>query len=267
MSLAPAPRHALPPVADVRVPVLEVFSSFQGEGPRVGERQVFVRLGRCDLRCAFCDTPESHPTPPRARVERVPGEAAHDEPDNPMAVAEVVAAVARLDAPRGLHRAVSLTGGEPLLHGKAVVALGLACRALGLRVHLETGGHRPGPLRDALHAVDEVTPDVKLESACGFPTPWAAHGETYDLLHAQRKALCVKAVVAAETSAAEVEEAAGFCARHLPSAPLVLQPVTARGGGPGPPRAASLLALHAAARRVHPDVRVIPQTHPVLGVR
>lgn len=265
--MSPAPRSASGPVADVHVPVLEVFSSFQGEGPRVGERQVFVRLGRCDLRCAFCDTPESHPTPPHARVERVPGGAAHDEPVNPMAVADVVAAVARLDTPRGLHRAVSLTGGEPLLHGKAVVALGLACRALGLRVHLETGGHRPGPLRDVLHAVDEVTPDVKLESACGFPTPWTAHGEAFDLLHAQRKALCVKAVVAAATTAEDVEAAAAFCAKRLPSAPLVLQPVTARAGGPVPPGAAPLLALHAAARRVHPDVRVIPQTHPILGVR
>ena len=38
------------PVAAPSVPVLEVFSSFQGEGPRVGERQVFVRLARCALR-------------------------------------------------------------------------------------------------------------------------------------------------------------------------------------------------------------------------
>lgn len=249
------------------VPVLEVFSSFQGEGPRVGERQVFVRLARCDLRCAFCDTPESYPTPSHARMQRAPDAEGDDTPPNPMPVAALAAAVARLDVPRGLHRAVSITGGEPLLHPKAVRALGLACRALGLRVHLETGGHRPGPLHDVLDAIDEATPDLKLASACGFPTPWDGHRESYRLLEGARKALCVKAVVAATTTEAEVERAAAFCAAHVPSAPLVLQPLTPRDGAPPPPPAALLPRLHTAARRAHPDVRVIPQAHKLMGVR
>src|SRR5262245_34132648 len=168
--------------AALTVPVLEVFSSFQGEGPRVGERQVFVRLARCDLRCAFCDTPESYPTPRTARVQREPLREGDEHPSNPMRVADVLRAIERLDAPRGLHRAVSITGGEPLLHPKAVRAIGLGARALELRVHLETGGHRPGPLAEVLDAIDEATPDVKIESACGFPTPWDAHGETLDRL-------------------------------------------------------------------------------------
>lgn len=249
------------------VPVLEVFSSFQGEGPRVGERQVFVRLARCDLRCAFCDTPESYPTPDTARVQVAPDDEGDEHPANPMPVADLVAAVARLDRPRGLHRAASITGGEPLLHPKAVAALGPALRALGLRVHLETGGHRPGALAQVLDAVDEATPDLKLESACGVPTPWEAHRESYRMLEAARKALAVKAVVAATTPVAEVARAAAFAAAHVPSAPLVLQPLTGREGAPPPPSAAWLLRLHTAARAEHPDVRVIPQAHKLMGVR
>lgn len=249
------------------VPVLEVFSSFQGEGPRMGERQVFVRLARCDLRCAFCDTPESYPTPARARVQKDPERDEDEHPLNPMPVEAVVAAVVRLDAPRGLHKAVSLTGGEPLLHPKAVAAIGRAVRAQGLRVHLETGGHRPGPLRDVLDAIDEATPDLKIESATGFPTPWDAHRETYRLLEAARKALAIKAVVGASTTVAEIEKAAAFAAEHAPSAPFVLQPATAHEGGPLPPPPALLPMWHAAARRFHPDVRVIPQAHKMLGVR
>lgn len=253
--------------AALTVPVLEIFSSFQGEGPRVGERQVFVRLARCDLRCQFCDTPESYPTPPRARVQRDPHGAGDEAPENPLDVLDVIAAVARLDAPRGLHRAASLTGGEPLLHPKAVRAIGAGVRRLGLRVHLETGGHRPGALRDVLDAIDEATPDLKLESATGFPTPWDAHRETFRLLEAARKALAVKAVVAATTTEAEIERAAGFAAEHVPSAPFIVQPMTAKEGAPPPPPAALLLLLHAAARRAHPDVRVIPQTHKIIGAR
>ena len=249
------------------VPVLEVFSTFQGEGPRVGERQVFVRLAKCDLRCAFCDTPESYPTPREARIQRDPTRDGDDAPTNPIAVADLVAFVARLDAPRGLHRSVSVTGGEPLLHPAAVRALGIACRRLGLRVHLETGGHRPKALAEVLDAIDEATPDLKFESATGFPTPWEAHAESYALLEAAGKALAVKGVVGAATTEDEVARAAGFAARHAPSAPFVLQPATPREGGPRPPPVELLFRLHAAARREHGDVRVIPQTHRMLGIR
>ncbi len=256
----PAPR---PPT----VPVLEVYSTFQGEGLRVGERQVFVRLARCDLRCAFCDTPESYPTPDNARVQRQPFGAKDEALPNPVALDVLLAAVERLDDPPGLHAAVSITGGEPLLHPHAVHALAVGARRLGLRVHVETGGHRPGAVAHVLEVVDEFSPDLKLASATGAPTPWDAHRETYHLLEGRRKALCVKAVVGAATPEAEVEAAAAFAVEHLPSAPLVLQPATPYGDGPAAPSASTLFRLHRAAGRAHPDVRVIPQVHRFLGLR
>lgn len=250
------------------VPLLEVFSTFQGEGVRVGERQVFVRLAKCDLRCAFCDTPESYPTPETAWIQIAPDADGDEVVPNPVALSAIVAAIARLDRPRGLHRAVSITGGEPLLHPAAVRAIAQGARGNGLRAHLETGGHRPRALAEVLDAIDEASPDLKLESATGCETPWDAHRETYEMLDGTRKGACVKAVVCDRTTEHEVAGAAGFAAKHLPSAPLVLQPVTARGEGrPIPPPGALLLRLHTAARGAHPDVRVIPQTHLVLGVR
>ena len=36
--------------------LVEVFSSFQGEGLYVGQRQLFIRFAGCNLRCRFCDT-------------------------------------------------------------------------------------------------------------------------------------------------------------------------------------------------------------------
>jgi organic radical activating enzyme len=251
----------------VTVPVLEVFSTFQGEGPFVGERQVFVRLAGCDLRCAFCDTPESFPMPSAARVQTQPGGDRDERVANPVALADVIAFVARLDTPRGLHATVSITGGEPLLHPHAVVEIARGARALGLRVHVETGGHRPGAVRHVLDHVDAITPDVKIESATGAPTPWDAHEETYRLLAAAGKAPCVKAVVGATTTEAEVEQAARFVARHLAHVPFVIQPVTPYGEGPATPGPAHLFRLHAAARHGHPDPRVIPQVHRMLGVR
>lgn len=37
-------------------PVVEIFESVQGEGYNVGKECVFLRLGRCNLACPWCDT-------------------------------------------------------------------------------------------------------------------------------------------------------------------------------------------------------------------
>ena len=45
-------------VCDDELVVAEVFGpTFQGEGPSIGRRAGFVRLGRCNLDCSWCDTP------------------------------------------------------------------------------------------------------------------------------------------------------------------------------------------------------------------
>ena len=37
-------------------PIVEIFHSIQGEGFHTGEASVFIRFGRCNLRCPWCDT-------------------------------------------------------------------------------------------------------------------------------------------------------------------------------------------------------------------
>ena len=41
---------------DDQLRINEIFHSIQGEGTRVGQRCVFIRLTGCHLRCTYCDT-------------------------------------------------------------------------------------------------------------------------------------------------------------------------------------------------------------------
>jgi MoaA/NifB/PqqE/SkfB family radical SAM enzyme len=36
-------------------PIVEIFHSVQGEGYRNGIPHIFIRFGRCNLRCEWCD--------------------------------------------------------------------------------------------------------------------------------------------------------------------------------------------------------------------
>lgn len=45
------------PVSTVSYPIVEIFESLQGEGANTGMPAVFIRFGKCNLTCPWCDTP------------------------------------------------------------------------------------------------------------------------------------------------------------------------------------------------------------------
>lgn len=44
-------------LSELEFNISEIFYSIQGEGTRMGERCIFVRMQGCLLRCSWCDTP------------------------------------------------------------------------------------------------------------------------------------------------------------------------------------------------------------------
>lgn len=122
------------PVSVPSVVVAEVFGpTYQGEGPSLGKRAGFVRLGGCNLHCTWCDTPYTWDATRydlRAELHRRPVDA-------------IVADIAAM-APQ----VVILTGGEPLLwQGNPSWRYLLDGLARCAPVEVETNGTiRPAPV-------------------------------------------------------------------------------------------------------------------------
>lgn len=251
--------------------LVEIFSSVQGEGPDVGMSTLFVRLGHCDLRCRWCDSPHTWHAAAACRIETARGSGEFRSVPNPVPVAAVVEAAHVLEAKR--HRFVSLTGGEPLLQPEVVAVLARELGGLGPAIHLETHGLAAQALRAVLPAMDVVSMDWKLasdvrrESDAKGSTPAPFHDAHEAFLAVAREAprVVVKIVVTDASQDEEIGEAVRRIARTAPDACLVLQPVTPHGAVRDRPSAARMLVLAQRAEHEHRDVRVIPQTHPTYG--
>src|SRR5580704_13952779 len=114
----------------------EVFSGIQGEGALVGERQVFVRLAGCNIRCAYCDQPEAlERVAGPCRIEQSPGRRDWSTVASPLPIPEAATAIDRLWTALP-HHSVTLTGGEPLFQGERLSELAAELTSRGHQMFL-----------------------------------------------------------------------------------------------------------------------------------
>jgi 7-carboxy-7-deazaguanine synthase len=128
--------------------ITEIYRSIQGESSFAGLPCTFVRLTGCNLRCTWCDSEYTFTGGKRMTIDEVEGE---------------VKALAHT----GL---VEITGGEPMLQEREVVALMESLIACGYTLLLETSGERP--LKNVPRAVHKIV-DVKC--------PGSSEGGTFDM--------------------------------------------------------------------------------------
>jgi organic radical activating enzyme len=253
--------------------LVEIFSSIQGEGPFAGLSTLFVRFGGCDLRCSWCDTPHTWRPAASARIETARGSGEFAVRENPVALAEIVAAAESLGALQ--HRQVSLTGGEPLLQPDAIGAVARALHGRGPQILLETHGLHADALASVIAWIDVVSMDWKLASDVrreGVATnaPRESFHDAHERFLAVAKAspqVVVKLVITCASEDAEIEGALARIARTHRAASVVLQPVTPTGAVKERVASARMLALGRRAEQLLPEGRVMPQLHPVMNMR
>lgn len=111
--------------------VQHIFPTLQGEGPYAGVPAIFIRLGGCNLACAFCDT--------------------EFESFRNMKLEEILERVLSFTGDRRAFKLIVITGGEPLRQ-----PIGPLCAALvkaGFKVQIETNGTLWRDLPEAVEIV------------------------------------------------------------------------------------------------------------------
>lgn len=106
--------------------VVEIFNSIEGEGKRAGLPCTFIRLYGCNLSCSYCDSQY----------------ACKDDDFMIMSITEIMGVISQWHT-----RAVTITGGEPLIHTGIKDLLKALCDS-NYFVNVETNGTIIPPVRD-----------------------------------------------------------------------------------------------------------------------
>lgn len=241
-----------------RANVVEIFSSFQGEGPHVGERQTFVRFQDCELSCQYCDSPHTFVDNKSCRVENPPFSKRFEEHFNPLSIEALNAILEKFE-----DTTLSVTGGEPLQKSDFLRAW-LPTLRPRYRILLETAGIHVNRLRDVIDLIDTVSMDFKLPSATGMRSYWEEHRDFLKI--ARQKEVYVKLVVSSDTTKEEITESRDLVSSIDPTIPFILQPATAFAQFRSIPHREQMAEWQNIARQGLTHVRVIPQVHKQLGI-
>ncbi len=232
-----------------RCRISEVFSSFQGEGPYLGVKQIFVRFEACNLSCVYCDEKQKSGAGKGFWTD----------------TQDLLRRLSLIEKKHGPHGSVSLTGGEPLVETLFLKEFLPKLRKKRTKLYLETNGTLPDSLEQIIGNLNIISMDVKPVSSAGQADLYGVHERFLEI--ASRKEVFVKLVVTSATRAADIDRYARLVRKKNPSIPFILQPESRQGRWNQKALRVCRDRFLKIAQRYVRCARVIPQMHKIWGVR
>ncbi len=235
--------------------IVEIFSSPQGEGLYVGERMTFIRFQRCNMNCAYCDTPQGLCHQSVCLVESPPGSENFIETKSPMSATALCEHLQEFD-----DEILSITGGEPLEQA-AFLTTWLPTQSTNRKILLETNGTLVNELMSVLPHVHIVSMDIKLPSSTGCAPKWAEHEAFLSSALSAGKEVYAKIVITERTTDRDIQKAIHLISTANKYVPVVIQPVSKTLTYHGSVEPARIKAVERLCKAYLPDVRVLGQMH------
>ena len=219
--------------------IREIFLSIQGEGPYIGEEQLFIRFCKCNLHCAYCDTDFELSKSKEYTVQ------------------ELLTKINKYDRPLTL----SLTGGEPLLSAEFLKEFLPQAKQYGHKIYLETNATLPEKLEEVIQFVDIISADIKLKSATGEKISSDVFDNFFEI--ASSKELFAKVVFNKNITDEEIQSSIALAKKY--NFELILQPEMS--GNNFTLTTAQIEEIFKKFITLYPQTRLIPQMHKFLNVR
>lgn len=133
----------------ITFPIIEIFSSIQGEGCKLGKPANFIRFAGCNLKCVWCDTDWSRAKEGNLSIEQI---------------------IERIDPTVEL---VVLTGGEPLIQKDLILLIEELIRRQH-KIAIETNGTQPArEIISRLYAQDLLRDNLWISCSPKPQTNWS----------------------------------------------------------------------------------------------
>jgi organic radical activating enzyme len=226
------------------LPVIEIFSSIQGEGAFAGQRHLFLRLHKCNLSCKSCDETSKK----------------YDFLD----CDTILSRINRLFDQIGHHNFISITGGEPLIWVKQLVILCDKLKERKSNLLLETNGTLAQELSLLQPYIDCISMDLKLSSVWHITDCYYLHKDFLD--KADLKKIYIKIVISESTNYKEYWKYIELISSYCNSIPVYIHPfedttslVTTS--------IETLKIYQSYALQILTDVRIAPRYHTVFNLK
>lgn len=218
----------------MKLPVAEIFFSFQGEGIFVGEPAVFLRLAGCPMSCKFCDTP----------IAKASGRWVE--------VSDILKMIRKIGAPN-----LVVTGGEPLFFDNLVEFLERVVKFFK-RVEVETS---------AYEIVKDIPKEVFLNISPKPPSMGVPFFERNFIFYLKNHKNVQLKFLALDARDFAFIRAFCFKNKELIPKPLVIQPIDT--GKNYEKNVKEVMEIVSSDKEFifEFDVRVIPQVHKLVGLK